>query len=607
LLRLQRSKQSKLLSLWLAIWRSQPKLPLFWMDTLCIPVQNEQKTLRMKAINQMSLIYAAAEQVLVLDNELRQRNTANEPIELIHARMLASKWNTRSWTLQEGALAQKVYFQFKDQARLLVFPLQGMLNSFFSLVCRALRSPRWAFVCMKDFTSNLRRRMTWSMIFTNSAPSGYATMVHSVQRSLHVLASTHFDLRIYDEVLDLSRWTWLDYTRQRSAMTLRERFEITWTLLGQRTTTMAEDLHFIIANLVGFSISHIMELPTLGERTKMFLYNIGSFDVGYLCNKYTRLSAGANSPDRWIPAYPAPGEPGKNATLVFEERGLVFRSSRKLERVRAFLVENSAPLKTYWVQYSRPRKSLVCHHKKTTVVDNHQILETHSAQALDCLQQNGNCNARLYLEGTTPIDMSQDRHNVSRPQESTARCDSMSSCPVDGTGQDIVYEWYRITCSLPEVDDLDRLQYDDKNTCIFFVLPSSRTPATRLRGARLAKTSYLQTDGKLHFRYDCPLECSIQTSPPTQAQLQNSPILSVTETICPCRILIESRKCTCLWQPLSTDPMCRKRLSLQRHIYHSCNQFSYPEVAFHQRRNSRIDWIRFDIHSLRFHLEFMDC
>jgi hypothetical protein len=49
--------------------------PLFWMDTLCIPVRDEHKDLRSRAINQMASIYAAAVQELVLDAELMQCNT----------------------------------------------------------------------------------------------------------------------------------------------------------------------------------------------------------------------------------------------------------------------------------------------------------------------------------------------------------------------------------------------------------------------------------------------------------------------------------------------------------------------------------------------------
>jgi hypothetical protein len=46
--------------------------PLFWMDTLCIPVGEGERELRSIAINQMASIYAAAVQELVFDAELLQ-------------------------------------------------------------------------------------------------------------------------------------------------------------------------------------------------------------------------------------------------------------------------------------------------------------------------------------------------------------------------------------------------------------------------------------------------------------------------------------------------------------------------------------------------------
>jgi hypothetical protein len=44
--------------------------PLFWIDTLCIPVGLQHMSLRAQSINQMASIYAGSVQVLVLDAEL---------------------------------------------------------------------------------------------------------------------------------------------------------------------------------------------------------------------------------------------------------------------------------------------------------------------------------------------------------------------------------------------------------------------------------------------------------------------------------------------------------------------------------------------------------
>ena len=69
---------------------------LFWMDTLCKPVDPRSSNLRMKAINKMDAVYAHAREVLVLDSEI-QRLSIKEthPCELL-ARLAYSSWMGRS-------------------------------------------------------------------------------------------------------------------------------------------------------------------------------------------------------------------------------------------------------------------------------------------------------------------------------------------------------------------------------------------------------------------------------------------------------------------------------------------------------------------------------
>ncbi|EEA19437.1 HET domain protein [Talaromyces marneffei ATCC 18224] len=83
----------------------------FWIDTLCIPVQNEQD--RRLAISDMAKYYSEASCVLVLDADLMACSTMVSPNELL-LRISLSTWMRRLWTLQEGALTKRLYFQFKD-------------------------------------------------------------------------------------------------------------------------------------------------------------------------------------------------------------------------------------------------------------------------------------------------------------------------------------------------------------------------------------------------------------------------------------------------------------------------------------------------------------
>ncbi|KJZ79185.1 hypothetical protein HIM_01336 [Hirsutella minnesotensis 3608] len=87
----------------------------FWMDTLCVPVAEEHKDLRSKVIKQMRAIYEAADRVLVLDDRVEQLAVSSSICDRA-ARLVVSNWQSRIWTLQEGVMAQQLFFQFSDRA-----------------------------------------------------------------------------------------------------------------------------------------------------------------------------------------------------------------------------------------------------------------------------------------------------------------------------------------------------------------------------------------------------------------------------------------------------------------------------------------------------------
>jgi hypothetical protein len=83
----------------------------FWMDTLCVPVNNDE--LRNRAIKQMRTIYQKAHRVLVLDSWVQELDRKASIVEKA-SRLYLCNWQHRLWTLQEGVLARNLHFQFKD-------------------------------------------------------------------------------------------------------------------------------------------------------------------------------------------------------------------------------------------------------------------------------------------------------------------------------------------------------------------------------------------------------------------------------------------------------------------------------------------------------------
>lgn len=82
----------------------------FWMDTLCVPVGDENREIRQEAINKMAAVYAGASHVLVLDRELQQLKLGSRPFREHLGYMICCTWAGRSWTFQEGCLANSCYF-----------------------------------------------------------------------------------------------------------------------------------------------------------------------------------------------------------------------------------------------------------------------------------------------------------------------------------------------------------------------------------------------------------------------------------------------------------------------------------------------------------------
>ena len=92
---------------------SDPCHRLLWMDTICVPTTSDAG--RAAAILAMRKTYEEAEAVLVLDMGMLSVKAPSNHEEIL-VRISCSNWMTRLWTLQEAALAPRLFFQFADRA-----------------------------------------------------------------------------------------------------------------------------------------------------------------------------------------------------------------------------------------------------------------------------------------------------------------------------------------------------------------------------------------------------------------------------------------------------------------------------------------------------------
>lgn len=90
---------------------SKSQFRYFYLDTICIPWAKDVKK---TAIARMATVYQKATATIVLDSTLKALRTGSCSLAEVCLRILASPWNQRLWTLQEGSITQLLVFAFED-------------------------------------------------------------------------------------------------------------------------------------------------------------------------------------------------------------------------------------------------------------------------------------------------------------------------------------------------------------------------------------------------------------------------------------------------------------------------------------------------------------
>ena len=183
-----------------------------WLDTLCIPVQQEHKDARRLSVIRLGETFAMSDGVLVLDRELL--HTSNFASELeICLRILICDWQTRLWTLQEtflgGRDACRIYWQLRDGA-------VGLPNLVYM---------KDEFLALPDLSDELIKRVVseeyWEEVVTeNNKEGGLLLLMQSV---------------VY------------------------------------RTTSKPEDEAVCLASILGLDVQQIVSCSSAGDRMKMLM------------------------------------------------------------------------------------------------------------------------------------------------------------------------------------------------------------------------------------------------------------------------------------------------------------------------------------------------
>ncbi|RMJ13939.1 hypothetical protein CDV36_006424 [Fusarium kuroshium] len=273
------------------------KAPLtkFWLDTLCIPVSTpgdsaeikaDVDKLKLLAINQMGQIYAAASQILVLDSELQQVG-AGVLDQISHveslARLVSCAWMRRCWTLQEGALANKITFQSA------IGPMTPFLPPRITEESVAFSLLPGPFIYLRIY-----QLYKWEM-----------THRESVQERKDNPILVHLRYR-FQEVLDnvTSTYNRSRFFGQATPASQLEVFSAVWNQLAYRNTTKKEDLPAIFSNLLDINVWKLLQHRP-EDRMKALLRGTDALPIDLLFNTGPRALSGKDSLDRWVPSQPS--------------------------------------------------------------------------------------------------------------------------------------------------------------------------------------------------------------------------------------------------------------------------------------------------------------
>lgn len=116
-------------------------VPCIWLDTLCSPAKDGPG--KQRAIEKIRLVYERAKAVLVLDAGLMSYSAKEQSVFELLLRIFTSGWMRRLWTLQEGALAKSLFFQFADKALSLDDLMKSLFQNSYKMTYKAIIFDFW--------------------------------------------------------------------------------------------------------------------------------------------------------------------------------------------------------------------------------------------------------------------------------------------------------------------------------------------------------------------------------------------------------------------------------------------------------------------------------
>ena len=204
---------------------------LIWIDTLCCPASDGKG--KRKGIEKIYNVYEKAEHVLVLDSCLMSYAAEPQDISERALRIFTSPWIRRLWTLQEGALAKSLYFQFADGA----LSLQNLYIAFTQSMRQSLQHKSVGVDVIQQFF-NLTAYFHTALDHTlKSMPQNIAYLDKSLKfRGVSVPT---------DEPLCIGALMRLDLRAIINVERKEDRMQMIWTLLAKKLGGLPAQVIFL--------------------------------------------------------------------------------------------------------------------------------------------------------------------------------------------------------------------------------------------------------------------------------------------------------------------------------------------------------------------------
>ena len=254
------------------LYRPKERPVLFWIDTICVPVE---PGLRNKAIGLMRRSYQEADKVLVIDKSILNVHLSRYPGEPLW-RIFSSPWMKRLWTFQEGMFARSLYFQFGEGA--IKIEHEKMSHWVYDSLLIDVQAGEWS----QDRSEVVLRRATiWAeqsfttFLKVKRFPEGYENKFSLGENEM--LGQPPANLRglFFEELLlmdpiistgSIDLGPIIPFKQLSS-----QGIEFILNNVQRRTTSKISDEPICIASLLGLDLGFLTKIPTAQRMRAFFL------------------------------------------------------------------------------------------------------------------------------------------------------------------------------------------------------------------------------------------------------------------------------------------------------------------------------------------------